>query len=205
VLRPEVTARCTFTVGDSHLRPERRATADALAAVVAAALDGAVPPGPADDVAALWAWIEALRAPAPDPAGLPHGRSLDAYIEAQIHGELRLDRDVAEIVADPSFRGGDVGDALDRLARRCGALLRWHRGFVLGIDAIPDDVRGPEMPAVGRRVARGGLVDAAAIGAAEAAFEADPGAWSELGAPDDVRQRLKQLWHVLVARGTDGS
>jgi hypothetical protein len=69
--------------------------------------------------------------------GLRHGLALDAYDEARMYGELRLDRDLAEIVADHSSRGGDVGDALDRLARRCGAPLRWNRGFVLGIDAKP--------------------------------------------------------------------
>ena len=36
---------------------------------------------------------------------------LDDYIEAQVHGPVRLDRDVEALVLDPSFRDTDVEQA----------------------------------------------------------------------------------------------
>ncbi|WP_228641232.1 DUF3626 domain-containing protein [Microtetraspora sp. AC03309] len=54
---------------------------------------------------------------------------LDDYIEAQVHGPVRLDRDVEALLLDPSYRGtaveaaarrlrGQVGDAQHRHARQ---------------------------------------------------------------------------------------
>ncbi|WP_202887990.1 DUF3626 domain-containing protein [Kribbella solani] len=39
---------------------------------------------------------------------------LDDYIEAHIHGPVRLDTDVAAVVLDPSFAGTPVGHCLGR-------------------------------------------------------------------------------------------
>src|SRR5690242_3772405 len=54
---------------------------------------------------------------------------LDDYIEAHVHGAVRLDRDVEAIVLDPCFRRTDVEAAANRLP--CPA--QWHPGFRISV------------------------------------------------------------------------
>nr|WP_309227315.1 DUF3626 domain-containing protein [Micromonospora thermarum] len=73
-----------------------------------------------------------------DPAAA--GRALDDYVEAQVHGELSLARDVEAVVVDPSFRGTETGATFAAAAGRYGFDLRWHAGFELPVERID---RGP--------------------------------------------------------------
>jgi len=59
----------------------------------------------------------------------PSADPLDDYIEAHVHGPVRLDRDVEAVVLDPSFRGTPVQAAADRLP----CAVQWHPGFVLSV------------------------------------------------------------------------
>lgn len=126
------------------------------------------------------------------------GRALDCFVEAQIHGSLELGRDVEAIVADPAFRNFAP---LQQLADSLGLELGWHGGFVLAVEEVPDDFRGPLMPPLARRVAPCGRLDVAAVGRAEAALRRQPLDWAEFGTFTEVLQGLKQLWHVLVEFG----
>ena len=42
-------------------------------------------------------------------------RNLDHYIEAQVHGDVVLKDDDEILVADPSFKGGHIGQILEEL------------------------------------------------------------------------------------------
>ncbi|WP_223256693.1 DUF3626 domain-containing protein [Micromonospora endophytica] len=210
-LRPEVLVRTTFCFGDSHLGPRQVATIDAIEPVLAALLVATVDTGvclgrPGTDLVTLTG--ELLRARA-EIAATPRvaGRSLDDYIEAQVHGELRLARDVAELVVDPSFRDTDTGTLLTDTARRYGFPLRWHAGFVLPVQQVDAEFRGPAIPQLAARVhaefARPGEpLHAALIGRAAASTVTEPHRWADRGPIADTRQHLKQLWHVLVRYGT---
>ena len=61
------------------------------------------------------------------------------------------------------------------------------------------------MPSLAQRVARSGIIDASAIGAAVRDLHARPGDWRDRGSPDEVLQELKLLWHVLVKFGERGA
>jgi hypothetical protein len=74
---------------------------------------------PADSACA---WVAALGAARTGP-----GRALDDYVEAQVHGGLRLGRDVTAVVADASFRRTGFEPFLARL----GPALRWSPTFRL--------------------------------------------------------------------------
>ena len=74
-LRQAVNARTTFCYPDSHMRPVHFGVADRMALAEMASAN----------VLGL------------DP--------LDDYIEAHVHGDLRVDEDVEAIVLDPCFRG----------------------------------------------------------------------------------------------------
>ncbi|QCR19924.1 DUF3626 domain-containing protein [Agrococcus sp. SGAir0287] len=111
---------------------------------------------------------------------------LDDAIEAHVHGGLDLARDVARIVLDPSFRGTAVEDA----ARSLPVPLAWHPGLVLPIERLRrvPAYRGPDVVALGERVAQHGLLDARIVGLAAASGEHDP-------------QVVKRLWHCVARWG----
>lgn len=187
VLAPHVTARATFSHGDSITEPTVTGTADDFGRIWAALLDDVARTGSACGLRAGSpdAWTAALTVPK-----TAAGRALDDYVEAQIHGGLDLAADVTAVVADPSFAGTPVEADLARLAPR----LRWTPGFELDPADVPADLRGPVMPPLARAVAaRYGVttVDAALIGRAAAEF----------GTTAAARQLLKYLWHILVLRG----
>jgi hypothetical protein len=200
-LRPELALRSTFCFGDSHLGPRDVGTSDELAGVLAGLLaavrDTGVALGRAGvDVAALCSRILA----GPPTLAAEHGRSLDDYIEAQVHGEVRVPDDIEAIVADPSFRGTEIERELARL----GAPLVWHAGFELAVDEVPAELRGPRIPLFARRVAgmfAADRVDAALIGRAAASLHREPGTWQDWAGFEDTLQHIKQLWHVLVHLG----
>ena len=111
---------------------------------------------------------------------------LDDYIEAQVHGPVKLDRDVEALVLDPSYRGTDVEAAAAGLPCE----LEWHRGFRLGVDDLRrhPDYRGPRYVALGADIAVDGHLTPRVIGDA-----------ARTGRHDD--QDLKRVWHYLARFG----
>ncbi|MFS0838437.1 DUF3626 domain-containing protein [Paenibacillus sp. 1P03SA] len=216
-LKAGVLDRCTFTYGDSHAQPEHAGTRKRFMPVLAALLEevrsaGTALASEADDAGQFAARFLAAREDDGEngPRHARVGRALDDYIEAQVHGAVRLEYDVEALVADPSFRGTATGAQLDALSKAYGIPLCWHPGFRLAAGQVPDDFRGPVMPPLARRVAavsRGaetdaaGVIDAAAIGRAALSLHRQPDVWIDLGTPAEVLQYLKQLWHVLVRFG----
>ncbi|QSX41530.1 DUF3626 domain-containing protein [Shewanella cyperi] len=126
----------------------------------------------------------------------PMSGNLDHYIEAQIHGPLSLTTDVDCLVADPSFRGTQVGELLVALCRRYALQLHWHGGRHLLPEQVPRDFRGATMPALARQVAIDGRVTAHAIGVAARKLGTHSG-----GGSSRHLEELKWLWHVLVRFG----
>jgi hypothetical protein len=224
VLRPEVAERATFTWGDSHLGGEHVGTWDELHSLLAPLFDtvesralalgrtGMTVPSLIDALTRT-----ASLSPPPDgttraseaPANASVGRALDDYVEAQIHGAVSLADDVAALVVDPSFAGTVIGDTLATLAERHGLAFSCSPGFVLAPTEVPADLRGPAMIPLAAYVTERfahepGRLDAATIGRAAACFRSDPLAWARdypTDEPGETLQRLKQLWHVLVATG----
>jgi hypothetical protein len=111
---------------------------------------------------------------------------LDDYIEAQVHGGVRLDRDVEALVLDPSFRGTDVETAAHRLP----CPVDWHRGFRLSTIELGRhrDYRGQRYVELGTEIAVDGYLTPRLIGDA-----AGIGRYAE--------QDLKRVWHYLARFG----
>lgn len=140
--------------------------------------------------------------PRPNPSLGKPGRLLDTGVEAQVHGPIVLNRDVELLVADPAFAGTPTGQVLREIADQYGFELKWHCGFRLSVRDVPDDFRGPAMPAFARRVAGATeILDAAVIGQAAASLRRNPARWSEWGDYWDVVRLFRQIWHVLVHFG----
>lgn len=121
--------------------------------------------------------------------GQVHG-VLDDYVEAHVHGTVRLDTDVEALVLDPCFRGTEVEDQ----ARMLGVPVEWHEGRRLTIEVLDrhPDFRGPRIVDVGRRIASAGVLDAGVIGGAALRGDEDP-------------QDLKKVWHCVAALGVPAS
>ena len=111
---------------------------------------------------------------------------LDHYVEAHVHGTLRIPDDVEALVLDPCYRGTTI----ETLAARLGCAVEWHAGFALEAAAWHHlgAYRGEHIAALGRVLAGGGLLTPLQIGAAARTGRYDP-------------QHLKQVWHCLARYG----
>jgi len=220
VLRRDVSIRTSFTfMGSEDPRAtERLGTIGRMDAVMAALFSEieaggmASPPWPPFHaptlgvpnltVSRLLDIFEDLQQPRREPADVAAGRVLDTGIEAQVHGPLDLRQDVELLVADPAFAETATGTILREVASTYRIPLRWHSGFQLPVDNVPDDFRGPAMPRLAQRLAgKGGTIDAVVIGRGEASLREQPDAWRDWGSYEEALQHLKQLWHVLVHYG----
>ncbi|RDI56136.1 uncharacterized protein DUF3626 [Nocardia mexicana] len=111
---------------------------------------------------------------------------LDGHIEAQIHGPVRLDRDVEALVLDPSYRDTAVQDAAHQLP----CPLEWHPGFRLSVGQLchHPDFRGQQYVDLGVEIAVDGWLDPRIVGDAARTGRYDP-------------QDLKKVWHYLARFG----
>ncbi len=111
---------------------------------------------------------------------------LDDYVEAHVHGPLRLDSDVEALVLDPCYRTSEV----ESVAAVLPCPVEWHHGFRLSVDELRryPDYRGPEFVALGAALAVDGQLDARIVGDA-----------SRLGHHDE--QALKRVWHYVARYG----
>jgi hypothetical protein len=207
VLRPEVSRRCTFCWSGSQTDPREKGTFDELDDVMAALFtesftrDFALGEKDLPPPRLLDHLLQRLQAPFTDRFARAQARNLDHFIEAQVHGDIRLHDDVEALVADPSFASTGTGRSLEELCARYAIRLHWHGGYVLAASEVPSDFRGPAMPSLAARVAVDGRIDAAAIGVAAMQLKRNPTAWADRGRYADVLQELKLLWHVLVKFG----
>jgi hypothetical protein len=112
--------------------------------------------------------------------------ALDDYVEAHVHGLVRLDRDVEALVLDPSFRD----TAVEAAAHRLTCPVEWHGGFRLSVGELRrhPDYRGPEYVELGAEIAVDGYLDPRIIGEAARTGAHDP-------------QALKKVWHYLARYG----
>jgi len=208
VLRPAVSARSTFTFGGSQDDPKCRGTVDVFEHVLdqllaeaftrdfALGVHGIRPAGVVDRILGLNKPLEEVRT----EVGV-QSRNLDHIIEAQVHGQVRLNRDIELLVADPSFRGTGTGKVLQEMSDKYGFVRRWHPGCRMAAPDVPLDFRGPTMPSLAERIAEQGILDASIVGKAVQDLTRDPEVWNDRGTFAEVLQELKLLWHVLVRYG----
>jgi hypothetical protein len=211
VLGAAVARRCTFTVGDSSDGAEVGVVGamDWVMAGLMRSVESGRCFGDADlSVPSLVSRLVHRPVTRPRaPGHQPLGRILEHYIEVQVHGTLDLTTDVEMLVVDPSYRGTPTGEALKVLCSRVAIPLRWHGGFALAADRVPDDFPGPlgedfrarRMSLLARRIANGGNLNAAILGRAAASLDGgnEDGGESVIEALLDINH----LWYVLVRFG----
>lgn len=210
-LKKHTLQRATLVFGDSASNPRDIGVINAFEPVLAGLLEEMKTHGNAlgRREVKVTAFVSALLYPGNIGTRFFHrsqGRALDDYIEAQIHGDLRMADDVDALVADPSFQNTATGEVLEATAKKYGFPLEWHEGFELPIEEVPSDFRGPEMPHLAQRVLenhalKDGYLDAATIGLAAVSVVTNPEQWHDWSSPKDTLQHIKYLWHILVVYG----
>lgn len=123
-------------------------------------------------------------------SGGMHRDSLDHYIEAHVHGGVKVPEDVEALVVDPSF---DDHAALEK-AEGCGLAVETHPGYVAEVAEIAahPDYRGQDVADLVHRVAQvmGNSAPLRPIDIARARR-----AWDLDG------QQLKKVWLCLARFG----
>ncbi|RFB14938.1 DUF3626 domain-containing protein [Bacillus sp. HNG] len=207
LLSPKVSHRSTFTYLDSHQEPKEKGSYEEFDMILAALLEETfsresaigerdlTPPKLINHLQVN------LKKKVSDLIKEEPNRNLDHYIEAQVHGDISLKEDVEVLVADPSFKGTRIGKIVEKLCHMYSIDLYWHRGFVLAVDEVPSDYRGPTMPSLAARIAKNNCINASVIGSAVMDLYRNPQNWKERGTYKEVLQELKLLWHVLVKYG----
>ncbi|WGG44768.1 DUF3626 domain-containing protein [Rossellomorea sp. DA94] len=204
LLSPNVSSRSTFTYLDSHQNPFAKGAYQEFNMIMAALLEEIFSRDFAlgeKDLTPTKFIHHVLNHLEHGSVGHEANRNLNHYIESQIHGPISLKEDVEMLVADPSFKDTSVGETLEQMCSRYSIDLNWHRGFVLHVDEVPADFRGPSMPSLAKRIALKNVIDAYTIGLAVMDLRQNPDAWSDRGTYEEVLQELKLLWHVLVKYG----
>lgn len=111
---------------------------------------------------------------------------LDDYIEAHVHGPVRLSEDVAALVLDPCFKGTEI----ESQACRLPCPIEWHPGFRLAVETLRryPHYRGEQIVELGLSIAQSGYLDPVCIGRALQTGQHDA-------------QDLKKVWHYLARYG----
>ena len=206
LLSPKVSYRSTYTYMDSHLELKEKGTYQEFDLILAALLEESFtrervlgeselrPPR-------LISYLANLNDKQSDLVNRKPNRNLDFYIEAQVHGDVSLEKDVDALVADNSFQATETGNMLEQLCRKYSISLYWRKGYKLNSKDVPSDFRGVKMPHLAKRIAHFDYIDASIIGLAAKDLYFYPENWSDYGTAEEVQQELKLLWHVLVRYG----
>jgi hypothetical protein len=117
------------------------------------------------------------------------GDPLDDYIEAHVHGLVRLGEDAEALVLDPSFRGTQI----EETARLLDCPVEWHSGFTLSVSELVShpEYRGQEYVQLGLQLSVNGCLTPRLIGDA-----------ARTGRYQD--QDLKRVWHYVARYGSPG-
>lgn len=126
VLHDHVRDRCTLSVGDSHLAPDQVGTFRHSEAI----LHGLFEQAESGRLLGQDLATDDLQAVLAGHGRDAPRRTLEHYVEAQVHGGVNLE-DIAAIVVDPSFSSSPAAEHLEWAAAAADAQLEWHPGTVI--------------------------------------------------------------------------
>ena len=201
-LKPEVRDRCTLTYGDSHTEPEYIGTPKLPKLILQALCMDYSDSGKAGNTgASLRTVSQRLEISRNETQGEIPTRILDDYVEVQVHGDLRIDRDVDYLSVDSSFTDTQTGDEIIELAANASIGIHWRPRLRLQVSRVPADFRGELLVNFMKHAWPDGYVDAHQLGRFAQETELDPQAWNAWGELHEIRQLVKKTWHSIVAYG----
>jgi hypothetical protein len=202
-LQPKVNERCTFTYLDSYFEPESIGTTTHFSPILLEMYrevrkNQSLFGKENLNSSSLSAHLE-LKKYNLIAHSSNFGKTLDDYVEAQIHGEINLKEDVKALVADANFQNTLVENQLESLCEKFHIELDWHGGLSISPDSIPANFRAGEAFQIAEKVASNGEITAYLIGLAGQSAIQSYEKWKAFGTPAEIQQKLKYLWHALVA------
>ncbi len=199
LLKPEVKKRATFTYGDTYDSPQELGTIDSFELINAGLLKDLFTRGTAlgeknINVNDFLRLVNRLLLQATDLRTFrKSSKNLDFYVEAQIHGDILLDKDIDSLVVDFSYWGTDIANQFETLCEKYGIELIWNSGLELGTSEFPNNFRGAEVPYYAKKYGIEGKLNAYLIGRAS----------KKMNREHDDLQMLKYLWHCIVRFGKE--
>jgi len=111
---------------------------------------------------------------------------LDIYVEAHIHGEILLERDVECLVLDPAYRSTEI----EEYAKQLKVQVQWHAGFKLSIDVMKlyPEYRGQAVIDLARNIAIENQINPVILG-------------QSVNHSNYDQQSIKKIWHYLARYG----
>jgi hypothetical protein len=210
-LNKNVIDRCTFTFGDSYLKPKFVGTKDSFYSIMRAMLDEVMLKkrffNSYDyDLIKTIKYIANMNQNNLNTQHGIIGRALDHYIETQIHGDINLMDDVDCLVVDESFRESGILQYILDISTEFNIDIQWIPCRKVIVDTIQDEFRGPIIKPFAKKILEelkisSEYIDANLIGIASRYLQYNTNSWSEFGDVNQTFQYLKQLWHVLVQFG----
>ena len=206
-LKTQLSSRCRFTFGDSSIIPEECGTIDEFDSIVAAILKESFqkeivlnrkslrPP----ELYRLFLSIYQNSSEA--KKWDKNHRSLDQYIEAQIHSEVDLSRDIESLHIDQSLKATKSGKTLVQLAQKHQIPIIWISELFIRARDVPRDFRGPKMIELTEKIAINGRINPAVLEEAYRNAKEDREYWNDWESYDNFQQQLKLMWHILVRFG----
>lgn len=107
---------------------------------------------------------------------------LDRYVEAHVHGQVSIVRDVETVVLDPCYQGTDV----ERAAETFDCPVEWHPGFATATASLDPNYRSVEYVELAQSMAS--VITPDVLGQAARSGKYDG-------------QALKRVWHYLARFG----
>lgn len=209
ILHQEVSQRSSFTFGGSQddLELKRSGTLDQFDPVMAAIIKELVTTKSvlgkqSIQLTELLSQFDRLDGPYPeDWLKKPLGNALDSFVEAQIHGAVGLEKDVDQLLADPSFLNTSIEPLLEAICETYNIQLHWHPGYTLPVRDFPDEFRGYATRPLAEHIQKDNWLNAAVLGEASNAFFREPELWKRFGSYTEVLTIFRRLWHILVKYG----
>lgn len=201
-LNSHVHQRCTLSYGDSNSEPEYIGTSNSLNLILTALHKDYFTD---DKISGIGISLKSVSRKLQKLQNRKHeriiSRILDDILEAHLHGELRIDRDVEFISADSSFAETEIGNNIIKLAANANIILIWRPELRLQICAVPPSFRGKNLLTFMKQSWQDGHVSAYRLGQLAKEVANNPDNWTEWGRQHDVSQLIKQTWHAIAAYG----
>jgi len=197
LLKPEVKKRATFTYGDTYDSPKELGIIDSFELINAGLLKDLFLRGTAlgekdTNVDNFLRLVNRLLLQTTDLRTFrKSSNNLDFYIEAQIHGDISLDRDIDSLIVDFSYWGTDIANQFETLCEKYDIELIWNSGLELEVSEFPNNFRGAKVPYYAKKYGDNGKLNAYLIGRAS----------KKMNKNLDDLQMLKYLWHCIVRFG----
>lgn len=199
LLKPEVKKRATFTYGDTYDSPQELGTIDNFELINAGILKDLFIRGAAlgEKPMNVIDFLKLANRLLPQSSDFnkyrKSSKNLDFYVEAQVHGDISLEKDIDSLVVDFSYWRTDVAIQLEALCEKYGIELKWNSGLELDVSEFPSNFRGVEVPFYAEKYGIDGKLNAYLIGRAS----------KQMNQEHDNLQMLKYLWHCIVRFGKE--